>query len=231
MKNLGTSLSKSLTERDSTNEICSSLLSLLGIFKKVGSQAQMPPGAQRDAILLPWTLRIPCRSLTYDTARNKRYGMALRNKALEGTPSLLQWSPTCASCNSAAFSSETLAYNLYFEINSATMDLTHCHPPVICLSAWGTSMLKKRQGLCFGSLFQVPVELPGFLWRDESRKKTIHGSMVQIKTWPNTALMQTHTTHPAPRAARLSERPLKWTSDVPDTHHCCKKTIIDYNHM
>ena len=105
------------------------------------------------------------------------------------------------------------------------------HPPVICLSAWGTSMLKKRQGLCFGSLFQVPVELPGFLWRDESRKKTIHGSIVQIKTWPNTVLMQTHTTHPAPRAARLSERPLKWTSDVPDTHHCCKKTIIDYNHM
>ena len=92
------------------------------------------------------------------------------------------------------------------------------HPPVICLSAWGTSMLKKRQGLCFGSLFQVPVELPGFLWRDKSRKKTIHGSMVQIKTWPNTALMQTHTTHPAPRAARLSERPLKWTSDDPDTH-------------
>ena len=84
----------------------------------------MPPGAQRDAILLPWTLRIPCRSLTYDTARNTRYGMALRNKTL-GTPSLLQWSPTCASCNSAAFSSETLAYNLYFEINSATTDLTH----------------------------------------------------------------------------------------------------------
>ena len=27
---------------------------------------------------------------------------------LEGTPSLLQWSPMCASCNSAAFSSETL---------------------------------------------------------------------------------------------------------------------------
>jgi hypothetical protein len=125
MKNLGTSLSKSLTERDSTYEICSSLLSLLGIFKKVESQAQMPPGAQRDAILLPWTLRIPCRSLTYDTARNKRYAMALWNKTLEGTPSLLQWSPTCASCNSAAFSSETLAYNLYFEINSATMDLTH----------------------------------------------------------------------------------------------------------
>ena len=125
MKNLGTSLSKSLTERDSTYEICSSLLSLLGIFKKVGSQAQMPPGAQRDAILLPWTLRVPCRSLTYDTARNKRYAMALWNKTLEGTPSLLQWSPTCASCNSAAFSSETLAYNLYFEINSATMDLTH----------------------------------------------------------------------------------------------------------
>ena len=73
--------------------------------KKVGSQAQMPPGAQRDVILLPWTLRIPCRSLTYDTARNTRYGMALRNKTLEGTPSLLQWSPTCASCNSATFSS------------------------------------------------------------------------------------------------------------------------------
>ena len=228
MKNLGTSLSKSLTERDSTYEICSSLLSLLGIFKKVGSQAQMPPGAQRDAILLPWTLRIPCRSLTYDTARNKRYAMALWNKTLEGTPSLLQWSPTCASCKLCRFFVGD--FGLQFILWDQFSD-NGPHPPVICLSAWGTSMLKKRQGLCFGSLFQVPVELPGFLWRDESRKKTLHGSMVQIKTWPNTALMQTHTTHPAPRAERLSERPLKWTSDVPDTHHCCRKTIIDYNHM
>ena len=67
------------------------------------------------------------------------------------------------------------------------------HPPVICLSAWGTSMLKKRQGLSLDFFFQVFVELPGFLWRDESSKKTIHGSMVQIKTWPNIALMQGHT--------------------------------------
>ena len=33
-------------------------------LKGVGSQAQVPPGAQRDAILLPWSLRIPCRRLT-----------------------------------------------------------------------------------------------------------------------------------------------------------------------
>ena len=230
MKNLGTSLSKSLNEIQRMKSV-QVFWVYWEFIKKVESQAQMPPGAQRDAILLPWTLRIPCRSLTYDTARNKRYGMALRNKTLEGTPSLLQWSPTCASCNSAAFSSETLAYNLYFEINSATMDLTHQSSAYLLGARACSKSIKKRQGLCFGSLFQVPVELPGFLWRDESRMKTIHGSMVQIKTWPNTALMQTHTTHPAPRAERLSERPLKWTSDVPDTHHCCKNTIIDYNHM
>ena len=66
-------ISKSQTGCDSTYQICSSLLSLQG-FETGGSQAQLPPGAQRDAILLPWTLRIPCRSLTCHTARSKQYG-------------------------------------------------------------------------------------------------------------------------------------------------------------
>ena len=129
--------------------------------------------------------------------------------------------PRCASCNLATFSSETLAYDLC-EINSATMDLTHQSSAYLL----GARTCSKATGLCFGSLFQVPVEFPRFLWRHQSSKKSIHGFMFQIKTWPNTALTQTHPTHPAPRAERSSERPLKWTSDVPHTRHCCKQTTI-----
>ena len=73
MTNFEAILSKSQTGCDSTYQICSSLLSLQG-FETGGSQAQLPPGAQRDAILLPWSLRIPCRSLTCHTARSKQYG-------------------------------------------------------------------------------------------------------------------------------------------------------------
>ena len=88
-------ISKSQTGCDSTYQICSSLLSLQG-FETGGSQAQLPPGAQRDAILLPWSLRIPCRSLTCHTARSKQYGhgAAKQSTGRKCQPAAI-WNPMC----------------------------------------------------------------------------------------------------------------------------------------
>ena len=101
-------------------------------MKGVGSQAQVPPGAQRDAILLPWSLRIPCRRLTYDTAPSTQCGMAMQNKALEGNPSLLQYETQYETQDDQDVPLATLQLfhrrlwptKCFFEINSATMDLT-----------------------------------------------------------------------------------------------------------
>ena len=108
-------------------------------MKGVGSQAQVPPAAQRDAILLPWSLRTPCRSLTYDTAQSTQCGMAMQNKALEGNPSLLQYETQYETQDDQDVPLATLqlfhrrlwpTINEFFEINSATMDLTRLtHQP------------------------------------------------------------------------------------------------------
>ena len=231
--NFRTSLSKSQNERDSMCQIRSSLLSLLGCERGwIASPGASRSAERRDTSAMVFEDSLQTSHIRHGPEHAMRHGDAKQSTGRKSQSAAIWnpiWNPRwsrCASCNSAAFSSETLAYKMFLWDQFSNNGPYPPYPPVICLPAWGTNMLKKRQGLCFGSLFQVPVEFPGFLWRHESSKKSIHGCMFQIKTCPNTALTQTHPTHPAPRAERSSERPLKWTSDVPDTSHCCKKTTF-----
>lgn len=80
MKNFGISLSKSLTERDSTYEICSSLLSLLGIEEGwIASPDASRSAERRDTSAMDFEDSLPKSDIRHSPEQAIRHGTAKQN--------------------------------------------------------------------------------------------------------------------------------------------------------
>ena len=115
--------------------------------------------------------------------------------------------------------------NVFFEINSATMDLTRLtHQSSAYLLGAGTCSKSDRACVLDLSSKSLWSSLVSCEDTSQARNQSMAACSNQNMTKYN--IDANPPSHPAPRAERSSERPLKWTSDVPDTSHCCKKTTV-----